>query len=191
MALPLSGQLSASAIRSEFGESGQWSISNYKVGGGQVANHQANESIPSTNSNIRFSNFYGAEDKFTAILTTGEGSGGAEGLRGFGDPGGFGSITRNRIGKSKSTTTQVTLTGFYQSTIEVKGVFTYTIYFSVAGNNFSEWFSSIALDNEAIPYASLTGEYSSEGDFTLWSVIIGSDAWPSVGSTNTVTVTLV
>lgn len=61
MAVKSSGSLSISTdIVGEFGGSTPHSLSEYKRGGSYVPNVTANNDIPTTNSNIQFSDFYGA-----------------------------------------------------------------------------------------------------------------------------------
>ncbi len=60
MAVKTSGSLSlTSDIRGEFGGSTPHSLSEYKRGGSYVPNISHNNDIPDTNSNIRFSDYYG------------------------------------------------------------------------------------------------------------------------------------
>lgn len=61
MAVKSSGSLSITTdIVGEFGGSTPHSLSEYKRGGSYVPNVTANNDIPTTNSNIQFSDFYGA-----------------------------------------------------------------------------------------------------------------------------------
>ena len=60
MAVKTSGSLSlTSDIRGEFGGSAPHSLSEYKRGGSYVPNISHNNDIPTSNSNIRFSDYYG------------------------------------------------------------------------------------------------------------------------------------
>lgn len=59
MALPTSGPISLSMIRTEFGVSGTVSMSQLYRGGGIVPNTPANAAVP-TSGAIKLSNFYGA-----------------------------------------------------------------------------------------------------------------------------------
>lgn len=69
MAIKTSGQLSFTTdIVGEFGGSAPHSLSEYKRGGSLVPNSTANNSIPTTNSDIQFSDFYGAQDTIFATL---------------------------------------------------------------------------------------------------------------------------
>lgn len=69
MAIKTSGQLSFTTdIVGEFGGSAPHSLSEYKRGGSLVPNSTANNSIPTTNSDIQFSDFYGAQDTIFVTL---------------------------------------------------------------------------------------------------------------------------
>ena len=96
MAVKSSGSLSLNTdIAGEFGGSTPHSLSEYKRGGSLVPNVTANNSIPTTNSNIQFSDFYGAVDVVPVIYEIigggGEGAGGYTGT-GNGAAGGTSSI---------------------------------------------------------------------------------------------------
>lgn len=66
MAVKSSGTLSFNTdIVGEFGGSAPHSLSEYKRGGSLVPEYASNTDIPTTNSNIQFSHFYGAEDVIT------------------------------------------------------------------------------------------------------------------------------
>lgn len=60
MAIKTSGTLSFSEIQSEFGGSNPISMSEYIRGGSLVPNSGSNGNIPTTTSNMRVSQFYGA-----------------------------------------------------------------------------------------------------------------------------------
>ena len=66
MAVKSSGTLSFNTdIVGEFGGTAPHSLSEYKRGGSLVPDYSSNSDIPTTNSNIQFSDFYGAEDVIT------------------------------------------------------------------------------------------------------------------------------
>jgi len=66
MALVSSGQIKFSQIQAEFGGSHPISISEYKRNGTYVYNLGANSDIPTTNSDIQISDFYGAKKCYDA-----------------------------------------------------------------------------------------------------------------------------
>ena len=59
MTLPTSGPLSLSAIAGEFGGGAPISVSNYLRGGAYVPSNSHNTNIPTTASNVAFSDYYG------------------------------------------------------------------------------------------------------------------------------------
>lgn len=69
MALPTSGQISLSMIRTEFGVSGTVSMSQLYRGGGIVPNTPVNAAVP-TSGTIKFSNFYGASKVSLAVTAS-------------------------------------------------------------------------------------------------------------------------
>ena len=100
MAVKSSGQLSFNSdIVGEFGGSAPHALSEYKRGGSFVPNASANNNIPTTNSNIKFSNFYGSTDvipmTYEIIGGGGEGAGGWAG--GLGSAGGSSSFSASGI----------------------------------------------------------------------------------------------
>lgn len=69
MALPTSGPISLSMIRTEFGVSGTVSMSQLYRGGGIVPNTPANAAVP-TSGAIKLSNFYGASKMSLSVTAT-------------------------------------------------------------------------------------------------------------------------
>ena len=69
MALPTSGPISLSMIRTEFGVSGTVSMSQLYRGGGIVPNTPANAAVP-TSGTIKFSNLYGATKVSLSVTAT-------------------------------------------------------------------------------------------------------------------------
>lgn len=69
MALPTSGPISLSMIRTEFGVSGTVSMSQLYRGGGIVPNTSANAAVP-TSGTIKFSNLYGATKVSLSVTAT-------------------------------------------------------------------------------------------------------------------------
>lgn len=69
MALPTSGPISLSMIRTEFGVSGTVSMSQLYRGGGIVPNTPANAAVP-TSGTIKVSNLYGAEKVSLSVTAT-------------------------------------------------------------------------------------------------------------------------
>lgn len=79
MAIKGSGSpLSITEIKNEFGGSAPHSLSEYKRAGGLVPESPSNSSIPTTNNNIRISNFYGATNTVSVTYEI-QGGGGAGG----------------------------------------------------------------------------------------------------------------
>lgn len=69
MALPTSGPISLSMIRTEFGVSGTVSMSQLYRGGGIVPNTPANAAVP-TSGTIKVSNLYGATKVSLSVTAT-------------------------------------------------------------------------------------------------------------------------
>ncbi len=70
MAVKTTGSLSlTSDIRGEFGGSAPHSLSEYKRGGSYVPNISANNNIPTSNSDIKFSDFYGTTSYVPSVQT--------------------------------------------------------------------------------------------------------------------------
>lgn len=69
MALPTSGPISLSMIRTEFGVSGTVSMSQLYRGGGIVPNTSANAAVP-TSGTIKVSNLYGATKVSLSVTAT-------------------------------------------------------------------------------------------------------------------------
>ena len=70
MGVKTSGSLSlTSDIRGEFGGSAPHSLSEYKRGGSYVPNISHNNDIPTSNSNIRFSDYYGTTAYVPSVQT--------------------------------------------------------------------------------------------------------------------------
>lgn len=69
MALPTSGPISLSMIRTEFGVSGTVSMSQLYRGGGVVPNTSANAAVP-TSGTIKVSNLYGATKVSLSVTAT-------------------------------------------------------------------------------------------------------------------------
>ena len=61
MTLPTSGPISLEAIAGEFGGGNPISLANYIRGGAYVPNNSHNTNIPTTDSNISFADYYGAQ----------------------------------------------------------------------------------------------------------------------------------
>jgi len=70
MALQSSGAISLSDIQTEFGGSNPISLSEYVRNGAYVPDAAANSSIPTTTSNMQFSQFYGATNQVSFTISS-------------------------------------------------------------------------------------------------------------------------
>lgn len=72
MGVKSSGEISFTTdIVGEYGGTAPHSFSEYKRGGGEVPNITPNDAIPTTNSDISFSDFYGTTDRVAIALSIG------------------------------------------------------------------------------------------------------------------------
>ena len=176
MALPTSGTIRISNIRDEFGGTGARALSSYKRGGGLVPNHEQNANIPTTNSNIALSKFYGTSKNFE-ITMTGSGSISTSNAIGYTGPGGAVSVSGTQIGKFPSNLTTVIFAQFFDFySTTVVAITPITIYefsvFSVSGNNTGTWWSSIEFRGitwQRTVFDNPNGVYVSSIDQTRWS----------------------
>ena len=171
-----------SQIKTEFGGGG--TLAAYYRGGGYVANHTANASIP-TSGTIAISNFLGAEKNFTCSMTIG-----TDGVSVYGYyTGTAGSVSRSGIGTSPSSTNQVTFEGFYDAYADIGfGPFYVTTIFIVSGNNTGTWWTDATWSSISLSRASSnapSGTYNGAGQ-TYWNWTTG----PYFGSSGTSTFTL-
>lgn len=185
MPLPTSGAISFDNIRTEFSGS-EAPISNYVKGEGLVANHAANLVIPTSNSNISLSSFYGAEKDFSCSLTEG-----GDPLGNYGQTattyqtgfslGTFGSINRSGIGISKNNTDQGSLGAFYQSFdyfddgsgISLSGASLYFVAPGSANNVTGEW-SDVVYDNgtEILTYDFAGAAFFFGFNYYIWDLLV-------------------
>lgn len=111
MAVKSSGQLSITTdIVGEFGGSAPHALSEYKRGGSLVPDISANSDIPTTNSDIQFSDFYGAINTVSMtyeIIGAGGGGGAGDTSTVNGSDGGDSTMSYN----NGSTTVTVTSSG--------------------------------------------------------------------------------
>jgi hypothetical protein len=172
MALPTSGTIRISNIRDEFGGTGARALSSYKRGGGLVPNHEQNANIPTTNSNIALSKFYGTARNFEAILNS--------------------SVTTDQVGYIKDSFGSMNFTfvgkTFDASSAEIIGLFDNTpaklgyvsTSFGVTGDQRGTWWSSIIVTSPSLGTKTIsrsdTGSYSAAGDATTW-VLSGGPAF--------------
>lgn len=184
MALPSSLPLALSQIKTEFGGGG--TLAAYYRGGGYVANHTANASIP-TSGTIAISNFLGAEKNFTCSMTQG-----TDGYSVYGYAAGYaGSISRSGIGTSPSSTNQVTFDGFYDSYADIGfGPFYVATIFAVSGNTTGTWWTTATWGSVSLSRSSSaapSGTYDGSGQ-TYWNWSTGP--YFSSSGTNTFTLTI-
>ena len=133
MTLPISGNvIRIGQIFSEFG--GSNSMSNYNRSGGLVASHWNNLSIPTTDVNLKMSNFYGSGVNYKTTITS-ETSGTLSGFL----SGTMGSITAgtSQVGLSETATTGGSLLGYYITTVTPPkgGADTYTLRLKINGGD--------------------------------------------------------
>lgn len=197
MTITASGAISFNSIRTEFGGTNNISLAGYKIGAGNVANHENNATIPTTNSNISLNKYYGCDIDMegtgygTASWTTSTAyptfSGGSY-LRtqtGWGaDPNSlysqaigkgnhpFGSIgTIDLVGKGKSNLTQVQIYSIYNASDQGVGGLQLSagIYF-LGGTNTGSWWSSIKIGSSTVNRSSAdVVNGTSSGGYSYWT----------------------
>ena len=187
MALPGSLPLALSQIKSEFG--GGSTLAGYSRGGGLVANHTANASIP-TSGTIAISNFLGAEKNFTCSMNAQQDNPNPLTYWGY-FSGITGSASRTGIGTSPASTAQTTFVGFfdqYTPNLAPPPDDIYIITFLVlSGNVTGTWWTDISWGSVSLSRAS-SGTPSGffDGTNTYWDWSGG----PYFGGTGSATFTL-
>ena len=173
MAVPGSPDLSQ--IISEFG--GGDRLSNFYRGGGRVPNHSANLGIP-TSGQLNQSSFGGTELNFTATVTLGYVG---ESQMGY-YSGSYGSISRNFVGVSRSTTTGNDIVGVLQYAELVFPEFpaepylNYWVNFIILGVPDYPFFNSITIGGVYLSAASLYSA-SFDGTYTNYQWYGGTATW--------------
>lgn len=159
MALPSSGTLSLSQIKTEFG--GGATFFNYHRGQAYVPNHTANSPIP-TAGTISIQQFYSTERNFTCtVVNTGD----FTSINGYLSPS-YGSASRVGIGTSGSSTNQTQFTGIFDYYLDLgSGPIYINSQFIVSGNNTGTWWSTINLGAYTITRPD-SGNY--DGSYTTW-----------------------
>ncbi len=190
MPLPGSLPLALSQIKSEFG--GGSTLAGYSRGGGLVANHTANASIP-TSGTIAISNFLGAEKNFTCSMNAQQvNPPPIPGLLYWGYLSGTaGSVSRTGIGTSPASTNQASFVGFYDQYTPNFAPPPDDIYvgtfFVVSGNNTGAWWTDISWGSLSLSRASSsTPNGAFNGSETIWDWYGG----PYFGGTGSATFTL-
>lgn len=91
-----------------------YALTGYKRGNGAVANHAANQNIPTSNTNLSISDFSGTESNFSATITVGnDGLGLDVGSYGYYQSS-YGSVNRTQIGLSKSSLDTTNLKAIFE-----------------------------------------------------------------------------
>ncbi len=161
--------ISIGDIQTEFGGTGPRALSSYKRGGGLVPNHEQNANIPTTNSNIALSKFYGTARNFEAILIAGIGAGPSVGY--IKDS--IGSMNFTFVGKTADASSiEITqLCDLYSLFFVGDPQYTATI-FQVPGDNRGTWWSSISVTSPSLGQRTFTrgdqGIYNQNLNVTTW-----------------------
>ena len=187
MALPGSFPLALSQIKSEFG--GASTLAGYYRGGGLVANHTANASIP-TSGTIAISNFLGAEKNFTCSMDAQKDNPSPLTYWGYWS-GITGSASRTGIGTSPSSTAQTTFVAFvdfYVPDINPPYSDIYTVtQLVLSGNVAGTWWTNISWGSISLNRSSSgTPNGIFDGTNTYWDWSGG----PYFGGTGSATFTL-
>lgn len=180
MAVPGSPDLSQ--IISEFG--GGDRLSNFYRGGGRVPNHSANLGIP-TSGQLNQSSFGGTELNFTAAVTLGYQDNQMGYYSGF-----YGSISRNFVGVSRSTTTGNDIVGVLQYAelfypgFPAEPYYNFWVNFIILGVPDYPFFNSITIGGVNLPASALYSA-SFDGTYTNYQWYGGNVTWllPSEGPT--------
>jgi hypothetical protein len=172
MPLPGSLPLALSEIKTEFG--GGSTLAGYRRGGGLVANHTANASIP-TSGTVAISNFLGAEKNFTCSMNVQQDNPNPLTYWGY-NSGVVGSASRTGIGISPSSTAQTTFIGWYDQytpNFSPPPDDIYIITFLVlSGDVTGSWWSSISwgsLSLNRTSSGSPTGFFDGTNTYWDWS----------------------
>lgn len=189
MALPGSLPLALSQIKTEFG--GGSTLAGYSRGGGLVANHTANASIP-TSGTITISNFLGAEKNFTCSMDAQKDNPSPLTYWGYWS-GITGSASRTGIGTSPSSTAQTTFVAFvdfYVPDINPPYSDIYTVtQLVLSGNVAGTWWTNISWGSISLNRSSSgTPNGFFDGTNTYWDWY-GGPYFSTTGS-NTFTLTL-
>ena len=175
MTITSSGAITFDALRTEFFGSGNTnpiSLGDLNRGGGEVASHWNNTSIPTTDSNLQASNFYGSGINYKTTITSGVSGASAGYISGT-----IGSITAgtSQIGLSYSNTLNGTLQAFYsveQTPPKGGGPITWRLNLQISGGDFtSSTWNYLDCNGDQYTRASANTVQYLSNTYTQWTWI--------------------